>query len=292
MFILDDVKNDKILKDSENLFKQYYRDDSPQGYSLERLNIGFRALQGGLTYENTAKLMESSLDNERLDVVAEAFTEKRSSEEIKLLYTSDGRTPNSAEKMRNIKRGYDANLVVSELKTVVNDYYDDQFKNYVICRENGLSVDDSKVVSDFGKYHIDDAITLVKSGVSIDDFVGIRDNLQQSFDDFYTYGYTHGVGYVLEQLVQYRTENNLSGHDLVLATTPNPYADYYDKVPGPARVKSIANGIIAGVPEDKLLEIIQSARTTDELSDLIEVAAFVQEIDFLTEQVNDSGLQM
>lgn len=121
MFILDDVKNDKILKDSENLFKQFYR-DAPQGYSLERLNIGFRALQGGLNYESTAKLMESSLDNKRLDVVSEALTEKRSSEEIKFLYTSDGITPNSAEQMRNIKRGYDANLDVSELKTVVNDY--------------------------------------------------------------------------------------------------------------------------------------------------------------------------
>ena len=72
---------------------------------------------------------------------------------------------------------------------------------------------------------------------------------------------------------------------MVLATTPNPYVDDYDKVPSPARVETIANGIIAGVPEDKLTEIIQSARTDDELSDLIEVASFVQEIDFLTEQL-------
>ena len=292
MFILDDVKNDKILKDSENLFKQYYRDDSPQGYSLERLNIGFRALQGGLTCENTAKLMDSSLDNERLDVVAEAFNEKRSSEEIKLLYTSDGRTPNSAEKMRNIKRGYDANLDVSELKTVVNDYYDDQFKNYVICRENGLTIDDSQVASDFNDRHIVEATKLLKSGVSVDELIGIRDNLQQSFDDYYTLGHTPAVGLILVQLVQYRTENNLSGHDLVLATTPNPYDDDYDKVPSPVRVKSLAEGIIAGIPEDKLIEIIHSARTDEELADLVEVASFVQEIDFLTEQVNDSGLQM
>lgn len=116
--------------------------------------------------------------------------------------------------------------------------------------------------------------------------------MQQSFDDYYTYGHTPAVGLILAQLVQYRTENNLSGHDLVLATTPNPYVDDYDKVPSPARVETIANGIIAGVQEDKLLEIIQSARTNDELSDLIEVASFVQEIDFLTEQTNNSGLQM
>ena len=79
---------------------------------------------------------------------------------------------------------------------------------------------------------------------------------------------------------------------MVLATKPIPYADEFKEVPSPSRVKSLAEGIIAGIPEDKLIEIIHSARTDEELADLVEVASFVQEIDFLTEQTNNSGLQI
>lgn len=49
--------------------------------------------------------------------------------------------------------------------------------------------------------------------------------------------------------------------------------------------------IIDHLPNE-MRETIRSARTDEVLSDLSEVAAFVQEIDVLTEQVNDSGLQM
>ena len=71
-FILDDVRDVNVLKDSEKLFNDYYdrmvTTDSETVYviTLERLNIGFRSLQGGLGYESTADLMGSSLNNDQL----------------------------------------------------------------------------------------------------------------------------------------------------------------------------------------------------------------------------------
>lgn len=71
-FILDDVRDVNVLKDSEKLFNDYYdrmvTTDSETVYvsTLERLNIGFRSLQGGLDYESTADLMGSSLNNAQL----------------------------------------------------------------------------------------------------------------------------------------------------------------------------------------------------------------------------------
>lgn len=74
-FILDDVRDVNVLKDSEKLFNDYYdrmvTTDSETVYwvhvnTLERLNIGFRSLQCGLDYESTADLMGSSLNNDQL----------------------------------------------------------------------------------------------------------------------------------------------------------------------------------------------------------------------------------
>ena len=71
-FILDDVRDVNVLKDSEKLFNDYYdrmvTTDSETVYviTLERLNIGFRSLQCGLDYESTADLMGSSLNNVQL----------------------------------------------------------------------------------------------------------------------------------------------------------------------------------------------------------------------------------
>ena len=58
--------------------------------SLERMDVGFRAIQGGLDYESTIKLMDLPLHTQLLDMVAEALTEDS--------YTPiDGRIPNSVD---------------------------------------------------------------------------------------------------------------------------------------------------------------------------------------------------